>query len=400
MLHEGSESAETRGALRLALGIGAAYAAFGVAWILLSDAAVSAVSTEPGWLELAQRYKGIFYVLITALGLVVLVRSGHLRLMRADRQASSSELRVQDLFMRHPQPMWLIDPHSLAFLKVNDAAIRHYGYSADEFGRMALADIRPPGDISDPHEQFSWPLQGSRDAGVARHRKKSGELIHAQITVHPVPYEGGTAVMAMAIDITRDMLNKQAMESQEQQFRQLHQSLGEVLWLASADGGNVLYVSPAIEPIYGISSDEFKRRPGLWRECVHPDDRALAAASSVRLKAEGRSSGEYRIVRPDGSVRWISDRKNLIVDEQGRTRMIGGIAEDITAIKDTEETLRHQAEELARRNAELERFNQATVGREIDMIELKREINRLLQQSGQPPRHVLAFLDPPGQPQP
>ncbi len=49
MLHEGSEPAETRSALRLALGIGAAYAAFGVAWILLSDAAVSAVSTEPGW---------------------------------------------------------------------------------------------------------------------------------------------------------------------------------------------------------------------------------------------------------------------------------------------------------------------------------------------------------------
>lgn len=399
MLHEGSESPEAGGALRLALGIGAAYAAFGMAWILLSDAAVSAVSTEPGWLELAQRYKGLFYVLVTAAGLTLLVRAGYLRLMRADRQARSSELRVQDLFMRHPQPMWLVDPHSLAFLKVNDAAILHYGYSADEFGRMTLADIRPSDDTPHPHEQVRSALQGSRDVGVARHRKKSGEVIHAQVTVHPVPFEGSTALMAMAIDVTRDVLLRQAMESQEQQIRQLHQSLGEVLWLASADGGNVLYVSPGIERIYGISSDEFRRNPGLWFECVHPDDRALAAASSVRLKAEGRSSGEYRIVRPDGSVRWISDRKNVIVDEQGRTRMIGGIAEDITAIKATEETLRHQAEELARRNAELERFNQATVGREIDMIELKREVNRLLQQAGQPPRHMLAFLEPPGQPQ-
>jgi len=400
MLHEGSESPETRGALRLALGIGAAYAAFGIAWILLSDAAVSAVSTEPGWLEVAQRYKGLFYVLITAVGLAVLVRSGHLRLMRADRQARSSELRVQDLFMRHPQPMWLLDSRGLAFLKVNDAAILHYGYSADEFGRMTLADIRAPEDLAHRHEPAGSSLQGSPDVGVVRHRKKSGEVIYAQVSVHPVPFDGGTSVMAMAIDITRDMLLKQAMENQEQQFRQLHQSLGEVLWLASADGGNVLYVSPAIERIYGVSSDEFLRRPGLWLACVHPDDRALATASGARLKTEGRSSAEYRIVRPDGSVRWISDRKNVIVDEQGHTRMIGGIAEDITAIKDTEETLRHQAEELARRNAELERFNQATVGREIDMIELKREINRLLQQAGQPPRHTLAFLDPPGPPQP
>ena len=58
MLHEDSKTTDRHGALRLALGIAAAYAAFGVAWILLSDAAVSAVSTEPAWLSLAQRYKG------------------------------------------------------------------------------------------------------------------------------------------------------------------------------------------------------------------------------------------------------------------------------------------------------------------------------------------------------
>ena len=399
MLHEDSKTTDRHGALRLALGIAAAYAVFGMAWILLSDAAVVAVSTDPAWLTLAQRYKGLFYVLITAAGLAALVHVGARRLVHADHEARSSQLRVQDLFLQHPQPMWLFDKQSLAFLKVNQAAIAQYGYTEAEFLGMTLKEIRPPEDIALLFEFVKPPMSSHRDIGIVRHCKKSGEIIHAQITVYPVPYEGGTAVMAMAIDMTHEVMLKRAMEHQEAQFRQLHQSLGEVLWLASVDGQKLLYLSPALERVYGVPAADFERNPRLWLEMVHPDDRARAAASSARLLADGHASCEYRICRPDGSVRWIADRKKVIVDEQGQAKLIGGIAEDISAIKATEDTLRRQADELARRNAELERFNQATVGRELDMIELKREVNRLSQQLGQPSPHALAFLDPSGQPE-
>ncbi len=226
---------------RFSVAIGALYALLGFGWILGSDALVRSVSTEPHWLMLAQRYKGLFYVVATTLGLVLLVRMGFRRLLAATAAARSS------------------------------------------------------------------------------------------------------------------------LERQEAQFRQLHQSLGEVLWLASLDGSTVLYVSPAFEQVYGRPAAEFRADPRLWLEMVHPDDLHLARESGAQLMSTGSSRCEYRICRPDGSLRWLSDRKRLIVDEHGRPTMIGGIAEDITAIKerDAARALTHaQLQQMVElRTAELERVN-------------------------------------------
>lgn len=123
----------------------------------------------------------------------------------------------------------------------------------------------------------------------------------------------------------------QALQQQEARFRQLHQSLGEVLWLASANGRQMIYLSPAFESLYGRPAADFERDPDLWLTVVHPDDRVVAEASIARLRATGQSSCNYRIVQADGSVRWVSDRKRLIVDAGDQIAMIGGIAEDITA---------------------------------------------------------------------
>jgi PAS fold len=131
--------------------------------------------------------------------------------------------------------------------------------------------------------------------------------------------------------------------------------------------------------VYGFSVDVFRRDPSRWLAQVHPDDCATALQSSQQLMATGSAECEYRICRPDGSVRWLSDRKKLVRDAQGVVTMIAGIAEDITARRTDQDMLRRNAEELAARYAELERFNRAVVGREIDMIALKREVNALAQ---------------------
>lgn len=179
----------------------------------------------------------------------------------------------------------------------------------------------------------------------------------------------------------------QAVRQQQQQFRELHQSLAEVLWLASPDGSRVLYVSPAFEAVYGLPVDAFIADPSLWQAAVHPDDRAVAEASAAQLFAHGSVACQYRIRRPDGTLRWLSDRKKLVRDAQGQVVMIAGIAEDITERRLDQDTLRRNAEELAERYAELARFNSAAVDRELDMIALKREVNSLAQALQQPPRY-------------
>lgn len=382
-----------RRALRMALSITAAYALFGGVWVLLSDALVHAVSSDADWLARVQRGKGLAFVGVTALLLLALVHRGSHRFLMAVQQGMHSALRVQDLFEQHPQPMWYYDPDTLAFLRVNQAAERLYGYSQAEFNAMTVPDLRQPGERTALAQRLHSRAPGQVLSERARHRRKAGDWLDMQISAREATYAGQPAVLVLAIDVSAEVAAQQALLRQEQQFRELHQSLAEVLWLVSPDGREVLYVSPAFETVYGMPVQHFRADPGLWLALVHPEDRAAAQASSATLFARGSVESQYRIVRPDGTVRWLSDRKKLVRDAQGQAAMIAGIGEDITDRRLDQDTLRRNAEELAQRYAELARFNRAAVDRELDMIALKREVNALAAALRQPPRHALDFAD-------
>lgn len=348
--------------------IATAYALAGTLWILLSDSLVTSISTDPDWLGPAQRFKGLAYVALTTAVLVLLIRAGNRRLLAAARALASRELQVDDLFWRHPRPMWVYDEDSLRFLRVNDAAVAEYGYSRDEFLAMTIRDIRPPDELPQLQAALERAAAAQRFQAVFRHRRRSGQVIAVRVTAHRVELGGARARMVMAEDITEELATRDAMERQDALFRQLHQSLGEVLWLSRADAPQLLYVSPAVAEVYGRDAEAFLADPGLWLACVHPDDRAVAAEQTAALRAQGASRAAYRIVRPDGTVRWVEERRKLIHDPDGRLMRVGGIAEDITARKERDEAreaLKSQLErlvaertaELARTNVELEAFS-------------------------------------------
>ncbi|WP_198026798.1 sensor histidine kinase [Polaromonas glacialis] len=352
---------------RFALATGVLYGVLGCLWILASDSLVSSISSDPAWVATAQRYKGLFYVLATSLGLIFLMRTGFQRLLRASSHAEDSDLQVRDLFMQHPKPMWVYDRQTLEFIAVNDAAVLFYGYTREALLSMKLADLSPAEDHSHLQALMHGPHQSHRDMGVVRHRRKSGEQVSVHLTAHAVEFLQRKAEMVMAIDVTAEVLSKHALERQESQFRQLHQSLASVLWMASADGRTVLYVSPALERVYGASPQAMMANPDLWLQAVHPQDADIASASHRVLQATGESNCEYRIRMPSGEVKWVLDRKRLIVDAEGLVTLMGGIVEDITAEK-AHEALRAQTHvelerlvaartvELVRVNAELDAF--------------------------------------------
>jgi PAS domain S-box-containing protein len=286
---------------------------------------------------------------------------------------------VHDLFEGHPQPMWYYHPDSLAFLRVNDAAVRLYGWTQAEFLQMAVPDLRHADERAALAQRLRSRAPGFSAVDQARHRCKSGGWLEMQISAQAAVYQGRPAVLVLAVDISAQVAARQALLRQEQQIRELHQSLTEVLWLGSPDARQVLYVSPAFEQVYGLPVDDFRRDPGLWLARVHPDDQAVACGSARQLWIDGSADCQYRICRPDGEVRWLSDRKKLVRDAQGQVTMIAGIAEDITARRLDQDTLRRNSEELTARYAELARFNRAAVDRELDMIALKREVNALSQ---------------------
>jgi PAS domain S-box-containing protein len=126
-------------------------------------------------------------------------------------------------------------------------------------------------------------------------------------------------------------------------FSQVVRTFREVFWLGSPDWSEVHYISPAYEEIWGRSCQSLYDDPGSWLAAVHPDDRDTA-----RRAAEARGAGEYarsefpeyRIVRPDGSIRWILTRAYPVLDQDGRVTSIAGTAEDITRHKEAEQALR------------------------------------------------------------
>ena len=149
------------------------------------------------------------------------------------------------------------------------------------------------------------------------------------LSFQPVP-EG---VLILSMDITKRKHAQEALHAADERFRQVMQQVNDVVWRASLDGSRIYEISPAFETIYGLSVRDFELNPNLWLEMVHPDDKSIAEASSQDLLKKGQSTSEYRILRPDGSISWLLDRKSILSDGQGNPVQIGGVATDITRIK-------------------------------------------------------------------
>lgn len=157
----------------------------------------------------------------------------------------------------------------------------------------------------------------------------------------------GFAIETNEIERLKSQAEFQLKESNER-FNRLVSGLNDVVWTATLDGGKVLDINNSFEKIYGVSIDQYKSNPRLWFELIHPDDREIAEASAKELIEKGNSQTEYRIVRPDGNIVWLQDRKSLIYDDSGKPIQMGGIAKDITNRKLAEEALRdaHHFNEL------------------------------------------------------
>jgi diguanylate cyclase (GGDEF)-like protein/PAS domain S-box-containing protein len=130
-----------------------------------------------------------------------------------------------------------------------------------------------------------------------------------------------------------------ALRESEERFRQMAENISDVFFLFDAREHRVLYVSPAYEEIWSESCARLYENPDAWRDAIHPDDRERIARSHAQRVEIGRNDLEYRIVRQDGSVRWISDRTFPICDAAGQLQRIAGVASDITARKKAEQRI-------------------------------------------------------------
>jgi len=129
----------------------------------------------------------------------------------AEKALRDSEEGYRLMFLNNPHPMWAFDADTLAFLAVNDAAVRHYGYSRDEFLAMTIKDICPPEDLPALLQQTSNLPAGLNEPKVWRHLKKDGTCINVEISSHGSSFAGKPARIVLAHDITARLLAEQSL---------------------------------------------------------------------------------------------------------------------------------------------------------------------------------------------
>lgn len=260
------------------------------------------------------------------------------RRLRRERITAEAAMRQRDedfrvLFASNPMPMWVFDETTLRFLAVNQAAVMHYGYTEEEFLAMTIADIRPPEDVPALMQAGPPPENGIQHYGVWRHRTKDGRLIRVEITSHGIQFGGRTAELVLAHDVTQQLESEAALRESEERFRQVVENIHEVFWMTDVEHREMFYISPGYEPIWGRSAANLIQSPSVWLEAIHPDDRTRVAEAMRTKQVTGGYDETYRIVRPDGTVRWIRDQAFPVRRNDEPVTRVVGIAEDVTERK-------------------------------------------------------------------
>ena len=265
------------------------------------------------------------------------------QLAEEDARLRQSEVRFARFMQHLPGLAWIKDGQG-RYVFANDAAVRAFGKQREELYGRTDEEVFPAKTAAQFRENDLRALAGGAGVqAIETLEHEDGVLHHSLVSKFAIPGpDGGPALVGgMAIDVTEQKRTQAVLEESEQRFRQLAENVNAVFWMSDPQKTEILYVSPAYETIWGRSCRSLYERPRSFLESVHPDDLDRVVALSLERQVRGETADvEYRVVRPDGSVRWVRDRAFPVKDPSGRFYRVAGIAEDITDARNAEQALR------------------------------------------------------------
>jgi PAS domain S-box-containing protein len=267
-----------------------------------------------------------------------------------------------------PTMVWSVLPDG-ALDFVNQRWLEYTGLS---FGKaLKEADhIVHPEDLPGVMEKWLVDMPaGEPYEGEMRLRRADGEYRWFLNRTVPLRDEEGKIVKwyGTATDIEDRKRAEDALRESEEKFRQLAENTREVFWMTTPAMEKLLYVNPAYASIWGRSLESLRRQPRSFMEAIHPEDREHAVAVLEGHRVQGFEL-EYRVVRPDGSVRWVHDRGFPVKNPSGEVYRVAGVAEDITERRHAGDALRRSAAELqalSRRLVDLQESERRELSREL-----------------------------------
>ncbi|GAA6757141.1 PAS domain S-box protein [Thermus oshimai] len=254
------------------------------------------------------------------------------------------EERFRLLFQAHPLPMWVYDLQTLRFLEVNEAAVRKYGYTREEFLSMTLLQIRPEKERLRLLEDLKRPRPPLQTSGPWTHRLKDGREIQVEIHSHLLSYAGREAALVVALDVTE----KLRAEATQRLLQRALETASEAVVLTDREG-RIEWVNPAFTRLTGYGAEEaLGKTPRILKSGLHPLEFYQTLWATI---LSGKVwEGEIINRRKDGTL--YTERMSITpVTEGGEIRHFVAVKRDVTEEKAREEAVR-ESEALFRTLAE------------------------------------------------
>lgn len=272
---------------------------------------------------------------------------------RAEEALVANELRYRQLFEDNPQPMFVYDLGTMTFLAVNETAIRHYGYSREEFLFMKFDDLLAPEDPR-PSVPEGADLRSELDGPrVWRHRTKPGKIIDVEISTHVIDFSGHRAVLVLADDVTVRREAEAALRESEAKYRTLIELADVAIFLADAESGRIIETNRRAETLIGLPRHQII---GLDQsELYAPETVSRYREVFARLVRQRGPASREALVWHRAGRRITVDIHASLIELRGR-KVVLSIFRDITERKRAEEILarqNRQFETLLRANRQL-----------------------------------------------
>jgi len=197
----------------------------GILWAIFSDPLITFLFPNAPSNQV-DTYRSINdFVFVIAISAFILVE-----IKRQQKRLSQSEEEYRDLFESNPNPMWIYDVKTYKFIKVNNAAIKAYGYDRKEFLNMTIYDIRPESEREKVRNFINENRNGVKYAGVWEHMKGNGQTFKVSIVSHPVTFGHKKCSLVMANDVTELMDKRERLKEAYKKIRKHNKLLLDINW--------------------------------------------------------------------------------------------------------------------------------------------------------------------------
>lgn len=316
---------------------------------------------------------GIMSILIV-LGVILIIAITILLLMLDTKYADNrrlqlSEQRVSQVINSAPQGMVVVTAEGV-IEQVNRSVLKMFGYNREELIGQSI-EVLLPVSLREKHAQLRQaylddpqfrPMGGSMDLAAFA---KNGEEFRVEIGLSPMHVDNNVSVLATIVDITERLKMENELRLQQAALSHANKRImlatdvtGIGIWEYDLEANAIIWDDTMYE-LYGVIRDKASCTYDFWAGLVHPDD-VDYATSNLKQVVEGEKDydAEFRIIRPDGEIRWMKLHATHVNSEDGRVVQIIGTNQDVTERKEyadtLEKTVKHRTSELEKAKQEAE----------------------------------------------